>query len=176
LGVLQSKTFFLALKPQLSIKNCVMDINNIVIDTPSEVGSGMVLNTASKLQLNEIRKWLQFFAVLGIVFCVLMAIASFVFFYVLATEETFATMPRQTTYTMFIIPVFALLTIPPVIFTLKFSQKMRTALFTSNSVLAEDAFKNLRNTFRFVGIITILTYVLYLVLFFVGVVAGTFSF
>jgi hypothetical protein len=153
-----------------------MDINNTVIDTSSEMGSGMVFNTASKLQLNQIRKWLQFFAVLGIVFCVLMLIASFVFFYVLATQETFAAMPRQSLFAMFLIPVFILFTIPPVIFTLRFSQKMRTALFTSNSQHAENAFKNLRNTFRFVGIITILTYVLYLVLFFVGVVAGTFSF
>jgi hypothetical protein len=146
-----------------------MDINNIVIDTPSEVGSGMVLNTASKLQLNQIRKWMQFFAILGIVFCVLMLLVSFGLFFTFSYQEMYANMPASSRYSLFVVPILAVVIIPATVFAFKFSQAMRTALYTSNPERAQDAFKNFRNLFRYMGIFTIVSFVFYIFMFIFGV-------
>lgn len=146
-----------------------MDNHNNIIDNTADMGSGLVITTASKLQLNQIRKWMQFFAILGVVFCVLMLIGSISLFFAFSNQDAYANMPTSSRYSLYLVPIFAVVIIPATVFAFKFSQAMRTALYTSNPEKAQDAFKNFRNLFRFVGIFTIVSFVFYIFIFIIGV-------
>jgi hypothetical protein len=132
---------------------------------------GLNIDVFAKTHLVETSKWARFLAIIGvigigliIIFCTLFIINPHkipdgdVTDTVSATEDTRAGL----VFMLF----FAVLYFFPCYFILRFSGKMKDALNTGNGVSLNEAFKNLKIAFRYVGILTII----FLVLMGIGII------
>jgi hypothetical protein len=60
----------------------------------------------------------------------------------------------------------------PSLYLFNFSQKTQTAIRSSDSLELEEAFKNLKSLFKFMGIITVVVIAIYVLIFIFALIAG----
>ncbi len=149
-----------------------MQPENQIIDIPE-----MNINSLSYSSLSETRKWVLFFAILGIIGIALMLMLAVAMMLILPAMNSGLNTPMPTGIFGAVYLIFAAIYIMPIVYLLQFSNKIKTALITRNSETLGQALKSLMLHFRTVGIITIVIISLYLLVL-VGVLvmgAGLFG-
>ncbi|MDG1399085.1 MAG: DUF5362 family protein [Polaribacter sp.] len=137
----------------------------------------LVLNSNAKHFLKEIGKWCFFFSILGIisilflvVFAILIGTVYAPMLDMLTQQKGFSSM---SIYIMFVYLFAALLYFFPVFYLYKFSTKVKVALATKNDDTLAKALEYLKSHFKFIGVLTIITISLYILLFGFSIVAGS---
>lgn len=131
------------------------------------------LNEESIHSLTEIRKWTNFFGILGIIALVFMLLAGIIMVLVLPfLNETGPATSFSPLISGILYLFFSALYILPILFLLRFTKALRRALGSADEHLMGIAMKNLALHFRTVGIITIGFIVLYIALIVVLFVMG----
>lgn len=133
---------------------------------------GLNIDDAIKNHLFETAKWGRFLAIVGFIFCGLIVIGGII----LATTATSDTGAYRGRYDMYdetaalegmgplmlvICIIVAALYFFPSLFLLRFSNKMKAALASDDQALLATSFRNLKIVFRYMGIMSIVFIVLY---------------
>ncbi len=121
----------------------------------------LTVNQRTKKYLNQIRNWTMFFAVLGFVGIGIMVVAGLFVSTIFSAYNPSGSMPAGYQYLGFVYVVLAMVYLPPLVYLLKFSTKMKDAIYKSDNFSLENAFRNLKSHFKFMGIFTIVMIVLY---------------
>ena len=141
------------------------------------------LNPAAQSFLRETAKWTTFLSILGfilIAFMVLAGIAMFAAGGMMGASEDMEGMPSgMGAMALFsggvlgtIYIVAALLYFFPVYYLYKFSSKLKTAFSNNNNEQLTSAFENLKSHYKFLGILAIITIIMYILGIIIAVVAG----
>ena len=124
----------------------------------------MELSQESKQHLNETRKWTFFLAIVGFVFIGLMVILSVSMGAVLNELGDSSEMPFPTSFIGAIYLVMGALYFFPIYYLFKFSTHMKQALVYKQEQNIEDAFRNMKSHYKFMGIFTIVIFSIYLIM------------
>ncbi len=133
----------------------------------------MELTKETLNNLNEISKWTRFLSIIGFIFIALMIVIAFAIGSISSTLGTETSgLPFSGTVMGFIYLVIAFIYFFPILYLYKFSTWTKKALNNQNSTDLNEAFKNLKSHYRFIGIITIIMIGLYAVIFLAAMVSG----
>lgn len=142
-----------------------------ITEQNNEQNEGMHLTRPSMLSLNETGNWGRFLSILGFCFVGLMLIIS------LFAGSIFSAMDDQIPFpTIFITVLYVFLAAVyffPIYYLFKFSTKIKSALINKDSQQLDDAFKNLKSHYKFIGILAAVVLILYALLFIGGLIAGS---
>jgi sterol desaturase/sphingolipid hydroxylase (fatty acid hydroxylase superfamily) len=123
--------------------------------------------------LNETRKWTSFLAIMGFIFIGLMILIGFAMGSIFSSlGENAPGLPFAGSLVGFIYLIIALIYFFPVLYLYKFSSFTKKALINQNTADLNEAFRNLKSHYRFMGIITIVMMALYALIFLVAMIAG----
>lgn len=123
------------------------------------------INQDTKSHLSEMAKWAKFLAIAGFVFLILLIFAGvYASLTINHFEEGFRDSgfgDEGTGYTVgagivFTYGVMAFIAFFPLLFTYRFANTMQEALRNNDQPLLNAAFKNLKDCFRYLGIVTII--------------------
>ena len=143
------------------------------------------IDPVTKAHLTETAKWAKFLAIVGMISLVLMVIAG-----VFGSAMLFTTMSGgidrdypstgMAAYSSGIMAtymvVIAVIYFFPLLFTLRFANKMKAALYGNDQQALNIAFQNLKACFRYIGIITIIGLVFLAIIIIFGIIgAAAFS-
>ena len=146
---------------------------------------GMNLDITGKGHLSEAARWAKFLAIIGFIMCGFIVLIGIFFgsFIGMFTSQ-YGTNPYNefpasstgfgTTMAVLYI-IIALIYFFPCLFLFRFATKMKNALATNNQEVLNGSFQNLKASFRYVGIVTIVMlafWVLALVIGMLGVATG----
>lgn len=124
------------------------------------------LSENSKAHLLETTRWSKFLAIMGFVFMGLMFLGLISFFF---STPGFAGMTpgvaQMSVISMLIFVVFlTAIYIYPVLMLFKFSTQMKSGLMANNSSLVESAFRCQKNMFKYLGVVTIFSLAIYVLM------------
>jgi cell division protein FtsX len=123
--------------------------------------------------LNETRKWTNFLSIMGFIFIGLMILIAFAVSSMMSTmAESESALPFSGTFLGFVYLIIAFIYFFPILYLYRFSKYTKKALETQNSNDLNEAFKNLKSHYRFMGIITIVMIALYAFIFLIGIAVG----
>ena len=123
--------------------------------------------------LNETRKWTSFLSIMGFIFIGLMILIAFAAGSLFAAMgENNPAMPYSGTLLGFIYLVIAFIYFFPILYLYRFSKFTKKALEMQDPNDLNEAFKNLKSHYRFMGIITIIMIALYALIFLIGIAVG----
>jgi uncharacterized membrane protein len=112
----------------------------------------------STIYLRESTKWARFLAILGLVWCIFCILAGLS---MMATRmKAYSGSGYSTGYTTgmsIAYMVFAVVNLFPCIYTLNFARKMKIALQNNDQEYLNASFKHLRSSFRYLGILAIVS-------------------
>lgn len=132
--------------------------------------NGMELNQNSVKYLSSIQKWTYFFAIVGFIGIVILLLVG------LLAKAIFSAINPQmgagATVLGVIYIVFALIYFFPVLYLYRFSRFAKQAIQENNANLMEEALRNFKLHFHFIGVLTIAIFALYFVIL-LGYVLGT---
>ncbi len=134
------------------------------------------LNITPRMQndLLGFAKWLKFLSVLGVIGVVLMIIASVVLLIVGFVGSALLDFTAEKSIVMGVIYLaVALLYVYPFKKAFGFIRKIRQAFSQKDNLNAEEAFQDLRQGMKFIGILTIVCLVLYVLILVVVLVAAS---
>ncbi|MGQ0738417.1 MAG: hypothetical protein ACT4OJ_05095 [Bacteroidota bacterium] len=129
------------------------------------------IDMTGKIHLKEAAKWARFFAIFGFISLSLMI--AYTFFIASQPAETADPVVRQEespneyVYAMIVSVFLVILCFFPCLFTLRFANKMKTAIDANDMQHLNESFRNLKITLRYLGIVTIIL----LVLIFIGLLS-----
>ena len=130
------------------------------------------LDAIAKNHLTDTAKWARFLAIAGLIGLALILIASiFVSINNATNHDDFENSVNRSAYiagSMIPAILMAVLYFFPCYFMLKFASKMKSAIAADDGASLNEALKNLKITFRYVGILTII----FLALFLIGMLAN----
>ena len=143
---------------------------------------GLSVDAIAKNHLKETASWAKFLAITGMVMCVLMAIGGFVFSFYMSQQLSgldagFNDFDKSGTPDGFGITMgvtyllFALIYFFPCLFTLRFANHIRNAIIANDQVSLNEGLKNLKITFRYMGVLTVIA----LAFFILALVLGGFA-
>lgn len=130
----------------------------------------LVIDPTTKAHLTETAKWAKFLAIVGMVFLVLGILAA-----VVLPSFLFKALERRSEFDASNFPsfmpvifgVYAVIASAiwffPLLFTLRFANKMQAALRGNDQQELNGSFANLKGCLRFMGIVTIIVLGLYLI-------------
>jgi hypothetical protein len=146
---------------------------------------GMNLDMTGKAHLSEAARWAKFLAIIGFIMCGFIVLIGIFFgsFIGMFTSQygsnPYNELPASSTgfgTTMAVLYIIiALIYFFPCLFLFRFATKMKNALAANNQEVLNGSFQNLKASFRYVGIITIVMlafWVLALVIGLLGVATG----
>lgn len=150
-----------------------MEENYEVIDDAVQESEGLHVNQQSKKYLNETRKWAKFLAIMlfiGAGFMIIMGL-------VMSAAPQFMDDSYDAAMggTRFVFILFFLLSalyIIPGVYLLNFSNQMKVSLNESNTDSLENAFRNLKSHYKFIGISVIVVTGFYLLMIIVMGIVG----
>lgn len=129
------------------------------------------INESAKQALLEASKWGKFLAILGFCFIGLIVIVGISMGSIMGKMGGEAAAPFASGAFALIYLVIGAIYIFPVLYLYRFSVHTKTALVDSNSEVLASAFDNLKSLYKFMGIFSIITLVLY-ALMIIGMVIG----
>jgi len=133
-------------------------------ETQSHPLFSLSIDPVTKAHLSEAGKWARFLAIAGFIFIGLMVVAG------IFLSITFSSLETQSTYNgnpagmfsamgvgmMLFYILFAVIMFFPLLFLLRFANKIKTALAANDQEQLNTSFQNLKAYFRFIGIVTII--------------------
>jgi hypothetical protein len=127
--------------------------------------------------LAETAKWAKFLAIVGFVFCGLMALGALFAGSVIATSFSQfggagAMAAMGSTFVTIFYLGLALLCFFPCLYLFKFATKMKVALRSNDQETINNSFGNLKSYFKFVGILTIIILSFYAIILLIVLAAG----
>ena len=141
------------------------------------------LTKASKSYLIETAKWSSFFGILGFIGTGLMVLFSLFAGTMFNTLSQFnpamSSMPESagsgfSVMITFLYLLIALLYFFPSLYLFKSGKALKHGLKINDSTIIEEGFKNLKSTFKFWGIFSIIFISIYIIIFFIGMVSALF--
>jgi len=134
----------------------------------------LILNSNAKAFLKEIAKWAFFLSIIGFIgigFLVILAIFSSVIFSEIPQAKL---VPFDLGFAMTILfLLFAILYFFPVYYLMQFSNKMKKALATKNDETLAESLQVLKSHYKFIGVFTIISMSLYVMLIVVSIISGS---
>lgn len=125
--------------------------------------------------LSHSARWAKFLAIVGMVFCGLMLLLAAAAGKLVETYAPAAT-PEQTSVTITVLVVVyiigAIIWFFPLLFLLNFANKMQRALRLIDQAELAVAFRNLKSSYRYVGVVTIIVLGLYALIFILGIASS----
>lgn len=115
----------------------------------------------STIYLRETAKWARFLAVLGFVWCGIFFLAALA---ILASRSAYS--PGYMAWISVLYMALAAVYFFPCMYTLNFARKMKTALQNNDQGYLNASLKNLKSSFRYVGIMAIVGLALLVVMVF----------
>ena len=126
----------------------------------------LVINHHSKVEMRSAAGWAKFLAIVGFIFSGLIILFGLILVPVVAGFNTSDTATPLTATSATVLIVFyllmGLLYFLPNFFMFRFAKMTEEALKDNSAVELADAFANLKRTFKFVGILTIVGLAFYL--------------
>ena len=139
----------------------------------SEEKPGLHIDETAKAYLLEAARWAKFIAIFGIVICGIMLMGG-LFFMMMGSVA--AGMYAAAGLSPFVLGVIyiacALIYIYPAIALLRFSIRVKEALLLGNNDVLNNSFRFLKNHFKSIGILIIITIFVYALLFLFIIVVG----
>lgn len=114
----------------------------------------LFLNKENLHDLNEIRKWTYFLAILGFIGVAFMIIVALFIGSFLESSGQQMPVPHGALTGMYLL--IAIIYFFPVLYLFKFSTSIRKALYENNEHQLTTAFGNLKRHYKFLGILTII--------------------
>jgi len=135
------------------------------------------IDTKSLKNLDETRKWTMFFAILGFIGIGLMVLAAIVLVIIGVFANGYLNNMESSLFGVLTISYLVLgaLYFLPVLYLLKFSTNMKLAIERLEQTKMVEAFNYLRSHFKFVGILTIVIFSLYILFGLIAAIGGLFS-
>lgn len=143
---------------------------------------GLSIDPDGKSHLAETAKWARFLAIAGFIGCGLLVLFGFFFTSIvpnyrssyssLGNDEAVNAIIKVTTAVMYTIA--AVLWFFPLLFLYRFATRMKAALLADDQTNLNESLRNLKKSFRFVGILTIIGlvfYVLAIIIMLIGAAA-----
>jgi hypothetical protein len=138
------------------------------------------IDPVTKAHLHETAKWGRFLAIVGFIFLVLMIVAGIFLSTIMANTMggMDATGMGSNYFAGFgvgmavLYIILAVIWFFPLLFLLRFSNRMRTALAGNDQQALNVAFQNLKICFRYVGIITIIILAIYAIAVVFGIMGA----
>lgn len=147
-----------------------MDYNQTTLD--SDMNTALELTTTSKAFLYEATKWARFIAIVGFVFIGLIVLIALV----MALALSAMPLPGLGVSGGFIALFYMILAAVyffPVLYLFRFGTKTQDALERMDSIELENGIKNLKANFKFVGIMLIVSIVLYILIIILAIFTST---
>ena len=122
-------------------------------------------------------KWAKFLAILGFIGMGLMVVAGFIMSIVMAflpLGQNYP-LPFPAFWLGFIYLVLALIYILPLLYLYRFATHIKQALSSDNQQLLTSAFRNLKAHYRFISILIIVMFCVYIVALIVTIFVGLFA-
>lgn len=143
---------------------------------------GLNIDAVTKSHLSVAATWAKFLAIMGFIACVLIVLAGFFASTILANMPTtrgfegfgngreINTSAISTVATVMYI-LLALLYFFPCLFLFNFASKMKTALLANDQNILNTSFQNLKKTFRYLGVLTIIVLCFWVISLLIGLLA-----
>ncbi len=150
-----------------------MENQNEVTNNVMDSDNSLVISSQASGYLSETRKWSKFLSILGFIFVGFAVIAAFFMGTVFSTigAETPGASGMGVGMTVLYL-LMAVLYFFPVYYLYKFSGKMKIALLGRKGLDLDEAFKNLKSHYKFVGIMMIVMLCLYPIIAIVAVIGA----
>ena len=126
-------------------------------------GDHISISDTSKVNLKETGQWSMFLSILGFVMIGLLVLAGFFagsFISRIGGSETPMPFPGYVFGLIYVIG--GAIYFPPIYFLYMFSANMKKAITASNQSALDIAFQNLKNHYRYIGILTVVFLAIYL--------------
>jgi len=143
---------------------------------------GLSIDPAAKSHLSDAARWAKFLAIIGFIMCgliVLVGIFAGTFFerFYSSRYEGFDTNMQMNTrglgvFATVLYILIALLYFFPCLFLFNFASKMKTALLSDDQSSLNASFQNLKKTFRYLGVLTIIVLSFYIIVLLIALAAG----
>ncbi len=164
-------TFFI----NFNLTKKLSNMNETILDDTHN-DSNHSLTQASISYLKETAKWCQFLSIIGFIFLgfILLGALGMIIFgsavnsSLAASQAYGGGFPFPTTLVAVLYLVVGVLYFFPIYYLFNFATKMRRATFSGGSQEIEEAFKNLKSHYKFVGIFTIIMLSIYVLIFLFG--------
>jgi hypothetical protein len=142
--------------------------------SPFEQFDELRIDNAGKLFLTEAARWTTFLAILGYIGIGFMVIAALFMMTVGASMSSYKSIMPMGGGLLFslIYLAFAALYFFPVNYLYKFASNMKSALRSNNQAELTKAFEYLKSHYKFIGILTIIVFGLYILAIFGAMIAG----
>ena len=132
------------------------------------------IDPVTKSHLSETSRWTKVLAIGGIV-CVVLIVAAGIYQYILLSrfDDVFGRGFDSARISIIIGYILVLLLIFfPVLYLFRFSARMKTAIDSNDQNALNEAFLYMKVYFRYLGIITVISLVLFGLSFIIGIVGG----
>ena len=139
---------------------------------------GLSIDPIGKSHLSDTARWAKFLAIVGMVMCVLIVVFGIIAATAISNVSDFQRDfgGRRSSYDtgglgitlMITYIIIAVIYFFPCLFTLRFSNHMQNAIRANDQTSLNESFKNLKVTFRYMGILTII----FIALFLLGLLLG----
>lgn len=143
------------------------------------------IDPLAKSHLGEAAKWARFLAIMGMVMLALMILFGLFFSSLIgsnalnpyedASEPSTSVGAYMGTAMAVIYFILALIWFFPLLYLLRFSGAVKTALNANDQQALNTSFFNLKRCFRYVGIVTIVVLVFYAIVFAIAIIGGAAS-
>ena len=139
---------------------------------------GLNIDPSSKAHLNEAAKWAKFLAIMGFIVCgliVLIGIFAGSIFSRMSSYRSFDTEVNTSSFAAAAAVIYILIAVLyffPCLFLFRFAVKMKTALMSDDQNTLNTSFQNLKKTFRYVGVLTIIVLSFYILALIIGLASG----
>ncbi len=142
--------------------------------SPFEQFDELRIDNAGKLFLTEAARWTTFLAILGYIGIGFMIIAALFMMTIGASISSYNNMMPMGGGVLFslIYLAFAALYFIPINYLYRFSSNMKSALRSNNQAELTKAFGYLKSHYKFIGILTIIVFGLYILVIFGAMIAG----
>ena len=143
---------------------------------------GLNLESVTKSHLSEAARWAKFLAIIGFIVCGLIVMlgifAGSIFQNLSSRYEGFSRNGEINTrgigaVATVVYILIALLYFFPCLFLFNFASKMKTALISNDQDKLNGSFQNLKKTFRYMGVLTIVILSFYILAILFQIAAGT---
>ncbi len=134
------------------------------ITKPIERENLLTISKESEVHLRETSNWAMFFSILGFIFVGIMIIGSLFFSMVFSFINT----PGVPGYTGIVIAVvyfiMGIVYLFPILYLYRFSNMVKTAIIKKNQEQLDMGLKNLKSHYKFIGILTIIIFAIYILI------------
>ena len=146
-------------------------------ETPNSsnlIDSNLVITNEVKVYLATAGKWSFFLSIVGFIYIAFIIIAG-IFMLALTpmmSEYQNPALPISMTTVGILYFIIGIVYIFPMYYTFRFGEKVKIAVQENNQAELDESFRNLKRLFKFLGILTIITIALMIVLVPVAAVVG----